>query len=105
MTRSIALAPLAAAALALALAACGGGDDTNPRPDTNFTTGSVTSASSTVTTGTGGQQNCDGPNGCYNCAPTTNDQFLNACTDATCVPFDNERRLPRYNGGDLPPIP
>jgi hypothetical protein len=62
----------------------------------------------TVTTGgggTGGAPNCDGPNGCYSCKPTVDVQFLNACTNAQCSPFDNVARLPLYNGGNLPPVP
>ncbi len=55
--------------------------------------------------GAGGQVNCDGPNGCYACKPTTLPQFLNHCTDSTCVPFDNAARLPLYKNGTLPPLP
>jgi hypothetical protein len=43
---------------------------------------------------------------CYPCAPTQTVQFLNACTTATCVPFDDGTRdthlLP---DGALPPLP
>jgi hypothetical protein len=53
--------------------------------------------------GTGGD--CTSAEGCWDCAPTQNVHFLNACTDAACSPFDNVARLPLYNGGDLPPIP
>lgn len=50
--------------------------------------------------------NCDGPDGCYACPPTTQDQFLNACTDAASAVFDNEARLPLLNAdGSLPPLP
>ena len=50
---------------------------------------------------------CDGPNGCYNCKPTTPVQVLNACTDASCEPFANTKeRLPLLNeDGTLPPLP
>ncbi len=34
-----------------------------------------------------------GPAGCYFGAPSTNDQFINACTTAQCEPFDNCARL------------
>jgi hypothetical protein len=39
--------------------------------------------------GGGGQQNCTGANNCYNCAPTTQDQFMNHCSDNTCIKYDN----------------
>jgi hypothetical protein len=29
---------------------------------------------------------------CYECTPTTNDQILAACSNATCYPFDNTAR-------------
>lgn len=49
---------------------------------------------------------CDGPGGCYACPPTTQDQFLNACTDAAFAVFDNAARLPLLNAdGSLPPLP
>ncbi|WP_437928202.1 hypothetical protein WMF37_02845 [Sorangium sp. So ce291] len=47
---------------------------------------------------------CDGGGGCYGCTPTTNEQLLNACTDAACRPFDN-RRLGNLRDGVLPPLP
>ncbi|MGK3967248.1 hypothetical protein WMF38_24125 [Sorangium sp. So ce118] len=47
---------------------------------------------------------CDGGGGCYGCTPTTNEQLLNACTDAACRPFDN-RRLGNLRDGALPPLP
>ncbi|WP_437577889.1 hypothetical protein [Sorangium sp. So ce887] len=47
---------------------------------------------------------CDGDNGCYSCTPATNEQLLNACTDAACRPFDNGR-LTNLRDGELPPLP
>ncbi len=47
---------------------------------------------------------CVGPNGCYACTPTTNDQLQNACTQAQCVPFDEATRIKGYTG-KLPDIP
>ncbi|KYF96680.1 hypothetical protein BE20_41290 [Sorangium cellulosum] len=47
---------------------------------------------------------CDGDDGCYSCAPTTNEQLLNACTDAACRPFD-DARLTNLRDGGLPPLP
>jgi hypothetical protein len=105
---------------AAAISACS--SESNPKPpDTEFTTSSSTttsatgtggaggggtsSSSATGTGGSGGAQSCDGPNGCYSCPPKTGAQFLNACTTTQCSPFDNVKRLPLYNNGNLPPIP
>jgi hypothetical protein len=43
---------------------------------------------------------------CYPCAPTGAIQFLNACTSATCVPFDDGTRVTGLlPDGALPPLP
>jgi hypothetical protein len=55
----------------------------------------------THATGDGG---CEGDGACYRCAPTTNAELQNACSDATCRPFDR-RRLTRLVDGGLPPLP
>ena len=48
----------------------------------------------------------DPARGCYPCAPTTSEQLTNACTSATCVPFDDTTRLTKLlPGGSLPPLP
>lgn len=118
-------AALALGITALAAPACD--SDGNPTPPTTSSSGSggstttssgtggtaTTSSSGTGGAGTGGANtgggggapNCDGPNGCYSCPPTKNEQFLNACTSAQCSPFDNAARLPLYNNGNLPPVP
>lgn len=54
-----------------------------------------------------------GGKGCYRCAPTTNDQLLNACTNAKFETFDNAMRIqgfdpnnprpPLVDGGPTPP--
>ncbi len=42
---------------------------------------------------------------CYPCTPTTEVQFLNACTSAACVPFDDRTRLTNLlPDGALPPL-
>jgi hypothetical protein len=43
---------------------------------------------------------------CYACAPQTNEQFLNACGESPCIPFDRSRleSLLLPDGG-LPPLP
>ena len=48
---------------------------------------------------------CQGDKGCYSCEPKEPEQFLNRCTDSQCEAFDNEKRLPLYNHGDLPKLP
>lgn len=103
------------------LAACGD-DSANPTPTATFTTSSNGGSTNEGAGGNGGNGNggngageqggdggsggsCEGEDGCYSCEPVENEHFLNACTDADCVPFDNVARLPLYNGGDLPPVP
>jgi hypothetical protein len=66
---------------------------------------------STADAGDGGNEascNVDLTLQCYPCAPTTTDQFLNGCTDGTCIQFDKTRLtgllgpdggLPRLDGG------
>lgn len=43
---------------------------------------------------------------CFPCAPVPTNQatFLNECTSATCVPFDDTMRVPDYKGGPLPVV-
>ncbi|HEY4120843.1 MAG TPA: hypothetical protein VGM56_23430 [Byssovorax sp.] len=47
---------------------------------------------------------CDDHGGTCVCNPTTNDDLLNACTDAPCIPFA-ESRLTKLVNGELPPVP
>lgn len=55
--------------------------------------------------GQGGEGSCTGPAGCFRCAPQSNDELLNACTDRTCVPFDNSKRLQNLGtDGKLKPL-
>jgi hypothetical protein len=42
---------------------------------------------------------------CYPCAPSSQAQFLNACTSASCVPFDATRLTHLSPDGGLPPLP
>ena len=43
---------------------------------------------------------------CFGCAPKVTGEFQNACTDTTCAPFDDEKRLThRTPDGGLPPLP
>lgn len=48
---------------------------------------------------------CRGELGCYACEPASPAQLLNACSDATCQPFDNATRLPLLVDGQIPPLP
>ena len=69
----------------------------------------VVSTDDAGTTTDGGPEvdaGCIGPNGCYACAPVQELDYLNACTDGQCTPFDNAARLPLYKAGQpLPAIP
>jgi len=48
----------------------------------------------------------DDATGCFSCEPKELVEFLNACNDGTCVPFDNAARLPLFKAGQaLPPVP
>jgi ABC-type phosphate transport system substrate-binding protein len=43
--------------------------------------------------------------GCYRCEPTDVFTLQNACTEATCTPFDGKLRLPLVDSGKLPELP
>lgn len=56
--------------------------------------------------GAAGASCSDAADHCYSCKPTTSEQFLNACTSAACVPFDDHARITTLTAsGDLPPLP
>ena len=43
---------------------------------------------------------------CYPCKPSSDPQYLNACTDSTCVPFDDKARVTKLPlDGALPQVP
>lgn len=43
---------------------------------------------------------------CFGCKPLTQPEFHTACTDASCQPFDNQKRLTKLTpDGGLPPLP
>jgi hypothetical protein len=46
-----------------------------------------------------------GPKGCYSGTPTTTLQYLNACTSAQNMSFDNCARLGLCGAGAVPPLP
>lgn len=55
--------------------------------------------------GAGGAR-CRVPSGCVSCLPAQGSDSSNACTDATCVPFDNRARLSNLApDGGLKPLP
>jgi hypothetical protein len=86
-----------------------GGSDAGSGGSSAGSGGDGGAAGTAGTAGTGGAAgaggNCQGENGCYACPPTTLEHYLNRCTGAQCVPFDDAARLPLYNGGNLPPVP
>ena len=85
--------------LVFVFAACGGGGDPIPEIVDGRTDALVSDAPD------GDAVDCTGENECFSCEPVELTDFLNACTDGTCFPFDNAARLSRYNNGDLPPLP
>ncbi len=43
---------------------------------------------------------------CFGCTPKVTSDFETACTDATCAPFDDAKRLTKLTpDGGLPPLP
>jgi ABC-type phosphate transport system substrate-binding protein len=71
--------------------------------------GESSAGSGTAGTDEGGapcvdEQGFDGL-GCYRCEPTDIVTLENACSDATCEPFDNAARLPQLEMGKLPDLP
>lgn len=80
---------------------------TTPGEGTADTTAGDASTTDAETDGptTGGEE-CVGEDGCWGCVPTTPTQVINRCTDASCEPFANDRRLPLLEpDGSLPPLP
>ena len=48
---------------------------------------------------------CHVPGGCFQCTPVTDPEFLSACTDSTCIPFDNSRLTNVNYDGTLKLLP
>ena len=42
---------------------------------------------------------------CFSCVPEVTADFENACTGATCAPFDSARLTKLEGDGSLPPLP
>jgi hypothetical protein len=81
-------------------------------PSTSESETEPTTTTTPTTTDTEGETESDTDNpdceaeGCWSCALEQPEHFLNACTDASCEPFDNAKRLPLLNDdGTLPPLP
>lgn len=97
-----------------AIASGGGGASTSPPAGQDAGTspvftegGSGAAPSERDLGGAGGDAGCVDETGfegrgCYRCEPTDIVSLENACSDATCVWFDNERRLPALVDGELP---
>ncbi len=79
--------------------------DTGGRRDVGTDAG--TDASTDDVTALDAGLECRGTGGCWSCAPTEPEHFLDGCTDSTCEPFDVTRaRLPLLRpDGTLPPLP
>lgn len=72
--------------------------------------GSSSSGTSSSTSSSSGMTGCDvdggiDAGGCYNCAATTDREFLDHCTGASCKPFDRSRLTHLTATGALPPLP
>lgn len=88
--------------LILLVAACKDGSDPVPQvPDTAIVVDTPPDTSTACLLPGGNPANCFDQN---TCEPTEDVDFLNGCTDGSCVGFDNTARLPHYNGGNLPAL-
>lgn len=100
-----------AIALSLAIApGCGDDDDTFGPPDGGPRRDAGTDAGEGPPDGEvppdAGGDECRGADGCWSCAPTTEEHLLNACTDFVGIPFDNRARITILRpDGSLPPLP
>jgi hypothetical protein len=48
---------------------------------------------------------CMSKSGCYLCTPSNEQQILSACSDSTCIPFENARLTNLNLDGTLKPLP
>ncbi len=64
------------------------------------------SAGVCVPRGSTGSASCVGEDGCYACVPEQQEEYLNACTDAECLPYDNTQLQGLLlEDGSVPPVP
>ncbi|MBX3157921.1 MAG: hypothetical protein KF773_18275 [Deltaproteobacteria bacterium] len=90
--------------IAGALALCAACKDEGPRPDVP----DAARADAAVDAPAACLDPQGSPAGCFRqetCEPEADLDFLNGCTDGSCVAYDNAARLPLYNNGTLPPLP
>jgi len=127
--RHLATAFSLASFVAILATACGSSDD-NPNPDivgdsgipttdatkdtttpSDTTTPTDTNVGETTTTDTFVADGADttpwdAASGlCFPGDPTNEIQFLDHCTDSTCIPYDNSKLTKLGAGGTLPPLP
>lgn len=90
---------------------CRGGATSTSAGSSGSTSSSTSSTSaSSSSTSSSGMATCDvdggiDAGGCYNCAATTEREFLDHCTGASCKPFDRSRLTHLTDAGTLPPLP
>lgn len=94
--------------------ACSSSDD-NPEPSVDPIGDGDAKGGSGGDGGSGGSGGGDGggdpgcwesePRVCFSCEPERNEEFLDACTDAQCVPFDNGKLTKLLPDGKVPPLP
>jgi hypothetical protein len=79
----------------------------HPEGGTTSTGGSTSQAGAPNGEAGSGNEECvpDPDSACYDCPPSTTEQFLNHCTDATCVAYDNSSLSALGDDGELPDIP
>lgn len=109
-----ALGIAAASTLALALAACSLGNVHHDDCTSNEQCAAAFGAGSTCDTGfctdpqgpSGCQKTGSDGRACFSCTPKTTTDFHNACSDATCTPFDDAKRVTKLlPDGGFPPLP
>lgn len=80
------------------------GTDTNPGADTG--PGTDTGGDTTPGDSGGDTKPWDPDSGvCFPGTPTKDVEFLNACTSATCIKYDNKKLKHLKSDGTLPPLP
>lgn len=99
-------------------------DDSTVAPESGAEAGRVSRAGSGGNGNTGGKADAGSPDAgeaeagsggsrgressddaCFDGVPEETKQFLNRCTDSECEPFDNAKRLPLLEDGELPALP
>jgi hypothetical protein len=101
-----------AVALAIAVASCSLGNVTHDdcvsdaQCSAGFGAGSrCDQGFCTAATSPGCQKTGADGRACFGCTPKTTVDYLNACSDATCSPFDDKRLTKLTPDGGLPSLP